>query len=605
MKWRLCCSSVLGAALVAGMTGCHETLVNWTDRDVARMIRDRQERNLAPTADADLGERGRDAPQPGRDAYAYDPGPRVPPVPDEFAAAPAASQPASGPQDDSTELSTRPVEGAPEDYEAAVQALIDQPRRFREQVLGLTDSLAYADRHRRQLQTAKEDLYLAALRLTLERHLWTPQFAAELRSIYGNFGEDEDFDQAMRYVADLNVSQRLPYGGRFTAGVISTLARDINKGLTTTEAGVATLGLEIPLLRGAGHVAREDLIQLERALTYAVRDYEVFRRDQLVTVAQNYFDLLRSKQDVLDSFSSIRTAQNDYERAQALDAAGEATILETGRAEQRLVSEINRCVQLQEDFRFSTDQFKLLIGMPVDEPIGLDDLETIDEIERRIEAGEYPLLSSPPAASDEVLALEVATRSRLELLNLRDQVEDAKRGVAIAQNNLLPDLNWNSTGTFDTDPNHYRITDYEFSRVNWRSEMILAMNDRFAERNQYRASLVDVRRAERSLLETGERVRVDVRQAVNQIELQERILRIQQQNLSVAQLRSEYARIQFEDGLIDDNRDVIEAEDEVVRARSALSAAKTGRWSAVLEFRQATGTLRVDESGQQVETGGP
>jgi len=601
---RRCGSSLawLIAALATGAGGCHTALVNWTDRDVAHMIRQRQEQNLTPTADADLGERGRDAPLPGRDAYALDPGPRVPPVPDEFAAAPA-SQPAPAPQDDSTDVTTRPVEQAPDDYRAAVQALIDRPRRFREQVLELTDSLAYADGHRRQLQTAKEDLYLAALRLTLERHLWTPQFAAELRSIYGNFGEDQNFDQAMRYVADLNVSQRLPYGGRFTAGVISTLARDIGKGITTTEGGVATLGLDVPLLRGAGHVAREDLIQLERALTYAVRDYEVFRRDQLVLVAQEYFDLLRSKQDVLDSFSSIRTAQNDYERAQALDAAGEATILETGRAEQRLVSEINRSVQLQENFRFATDQFKLLIGMPVDEPLGLDDLETIEEIERRIEAGTYPLLSTPPAAGDEVLSLEVATRSRLELLNLRDQVDDAKRGVSIARNNLLPDLNWNSTVTFDTDPAHYRVTDYSFDRANWRSEMILAMNDRFAERNQYRASLVDVRRAERSLVETGERVRVDVRRAVNQIALQDRILRIQQQNLAVAQLRSEYARIQFEDGLIDDNRDVIEAEDALVAAQSALSAAKTGRWSAVLEFRQATGTLRVDEYGNQAKAG--
>jgi outer membrane protein TolC len=592
----LVCSAIVCVFLL--VAGCHDALVQWTDRDVAEMIRQRQRSNLRETSDTELREQGRAEPRTPRSAYQHDPGPTIPEVPEEFEPEAPASQPTT-----STAPASQPDDVSPEDYEAAVSTLIGQPRKFRDEVFDLTNALAYAQRHRRQLQTAKEDLYLAALRLTLERHLWTPQFAAELRAVYGNYGEDQDFDQAMRFVADLSVSQRLPYGGRFTAGAISTLVRDINQGVTASEGGVSVLGLEVPLLRGAGHVAREDLIQLERALTYAVRDFEVFRRDQLVLVAQGYFDLLQSKQDVLDSFRSVEVAIDDYERARAMEEADQAIVLDTGRAEQRLVSEANRAAQLQEAFRFGTDQFKLLIGMPVDELMGLDDLEDIETIERKIDSGEYVLLRPPPAANDEVLSLEVAIRSRLELMNRRDQVDDAKRGVEIARNNLLPDLNWNSSVTFDTDPNHYRVTDYSFDRANWRSEMILAMNDRFAERNQYRASIIDVRRAQRALTDNEELVRVEVRRAVNQIALQERVLRIQEQNLRVANLRGEYARIQFEEGLILDNRDVIEAEDEVVTAQSALSAAKTTRWAAILQFRLATGTLRVDESGMQYDSG--
>ena len=71
--------------------------------------------------------------------------------------------------------------------------------------------------HRREYQTAKEDLYLSALALSLERHLWTPQFAADLRTVYGNYGEASGFDQAMRFMAELGMTQRLPYGGEFTA----------------------------------------------------------------------------------------------------------------------------------------------------------------------------------------------------------------------------------------------------------------------------------------------------------------------------------------------------------------------------------------------------
>jgi outer membrane protein TolC len=591
------CAPFLIAALAGSvvLAGCHAALVTWSDRDVAQLIRQRQQSNLGATSDADLGEADRARPGPSASAYQHDPGPLLPPPSADFAT-PAQSQPSGDMSDENA--ASQPSQGVDGPAPAS------QPRRYREEVLTLTRALAFADQHRRQLQTAKEDLYLAALRLTLERHLWTPQFAAELRTIYGNFGEERGFDQAMRYVADLNVAQRLPYGGKFTAGVVSTLARDIGRGITTSEGGEAVLGVDIPLLRGAGHVAREDLIQLNRALTYAVRDYEVFRREQLVRVAQQYFDLLRSKQDVLDAVSSVESAEADYERARAMERADEATILDTGRAVQRLLSESNRMATLQESFRFSTDQFKLLIGLPVDEPLGIDDVEDIGTIERMIEAGEYPLLQTPIAADDEQLALETAVRQRLELLNLRDQVEDAKRGVVVAGNNVLPELNWNTRLTFDTDPNHYRITNYEFDRANWRSEMVLAMDDRFSERNQYRAALIDVRRSQRSLTDLTERVRVDVRRAVNQMRLQERVLQIQVQNLRTAEMRSEYARIQFEEGFIE-NRDVIEAQNDLVSAQSALSAAKTARWSAVLEFRLATGTLRVDENGRQYDAGGP
>ena len=43
----------------------------------------------------------------------------------------------------------------------------------------------------------------------------------------------------------------------------------------------------------------------------------------------------------------------------------------------------------------------------------------------------------------------------------------------------------------------------------------------------------------------------------------------------------------------------MEAEDEHIRALNGLNQAKTSRWTALLNFRLATGTLRVDEAGGQ------
>ncbi len=573
------------------VVGCTERLTRQADVEVERLIEQRRRSGLITPAPHPLVARDEAAGQPGAAAYRRQPPPAPPEVPAGFEGqAPStgqASQPASAPRMRSTMLPA--TDSAPADT---------QPTRYRDKVLTLTDALAYAQQHRRQYLTAKEDLYLAALALTLERHLWTPQFAAKLRAVYGNFGEITDFDQATRFVADLSVSQRLPLGGSFTAQAVSTLIRDVKRSITASEGSTITLGLDIPFLRNAGHVAQEDLIQLERSLVYAVRRFERFRRQQLVDIAQRYFSLLASKQAVLDAITSVKAARELYQRAQDFQVRGLGNVLDTGRAETRLLSEQNRLAQQREAFRAATDRFKIEIGMPVDEPIGLDDLETIQSIEQQIIDGKYPLLLLPPAANDEERAVAVAKDYRLDLLNSRDQIDDAKRGVAIARNALLPDLNWSSTLTFDTDPDHAKLGAFEFARATWRSEVMLEMTDRFRERNRYRSSLIDVRRARRDYKDRFERIIAEVRSAVHQIQLQEETLLIQRRNLEVAMDRRDNARFLFDKGKVG-NRDLVEAEDQFVDAQNRLNLAKTDRWTALLEFRLATGTLWIDDQGVQ------
>lgn len=570
------------------LSGC-KALVQMTDRDISLAIAERQRAALDYGAPIPLNETDRPEPLPDKAAYIRNPSPSSTRLPSGFepsaapvTAPPTDNMPASQPNDARTLAASR-------------------PRRYRDRVFTLTDAITYSLQHRRAYQSAKEDLYLSALALTLERHLWTPQFAAELRTVYGNFGEIRKFDQAMRFVSDLSVSQRLPYGGDFTARAVNTLIRDVKQTITASETGQIQFDLRIPFLRGAGHVSHEALIQLERDLTYAVRDFERFRRQQVVQIARQYFDLLRSKQEVIDAEDSVERAAVDFDRAAAIEDAApiDAAVtapLDTRRAQQRLLSEESRAATLRETFRFATDQFKLLIGMPVDDMLGIEDFEDIESIERRIVSGAAPLLGRPEAAGDERRSLAVATQYRLDLLTRRDQIDDAKRGVSIARNDLLPNFDWNSSLTFDTDPLHFNSGAFETNRATWRSEVVLSMNDRFAERNRYRSSLIDVRRSERNYIDTLEQVRVDVRRAVNQLRLQDRVLKIQIENVSVAEFRAEFAREQFNNGDLG-NRDVVEAEDELIRAQNSLNRAKTSSWSALLDFRLATETLRFDDSG--------
>lgn len=572
-----CTNRLCLLAAIALPCGACVQMVRQTDQDVARLIETRQRAALGRAVTADVGTPDR-LPRPARSAYNRNPSPTTEDVPPSFT---AASQPTTAGAESAAAPAPVPMTRPPG-------------------VFTLTAALAYAQRHQREYQSAKEDLYLAALALTVERHLWTPIFAANLRTVYGNYGEATDFDQAMRFAADVAVTQRLPYGGEFTAGAVSTLIRDVKKTITASEGSSAELGLKVPFLRGAGHIAQETLIQLERELTYSVRVFERFRRQQLVVIAEAYFSLLAAKQRVADSEESYTNFAMDFERAADMESIGRGTPLDTQRAEGAMLNQENALETARESFRAATDNFKLLIGMPVDEALEREDLEDIETIERQIEAGVYPLLTRPVALSDESGAIAVALQRRLDLLTLADRIDDARRGVAISRNALLPDLNWDSSLTLDTDPAHYRLGGFRFDRANWRSEIVLGLPlERTRERADLRRSLIDVQQAQRTYQEQADRIRAQVRAAVHGLLLQERSLEIQRKSVEVAERQREFAQIQYEDGTID-NRDKIDAENAWVNARNQLNLAKTDRWGALLEFRLATETLRVEDDGTQL-----
>ena len=197
--------------------------------------------------------------------------------------------------------------------------------------MSLTDALSHAFQHSREFQTAKEELYLAALALSLERHLWTPQLMAQISSQYANYGQVRDFDHAMDMVSQIAVEQRLPYGGEVTARVLNTLMRDLTNHVTTGETGAMIIEANIPLLRGAGRVARESRYQAERDLIYAVRTFEQFRRDLAVDIASDYFQLQQLRQAIVNATESIRSFTLEAERTRALGQTGRLLELDRDR----------------------------------------------------------------------------------------------------------------------------------------------------------------------------------------------------------------------------------------------------------------------------------
>jgi len=564
--------AILPPALTLIGLGACQWFADEADKEVYRLIAQRQEAALGFTSSADLGPAAVPA-RPGDTAYQFAPHP-VPAgvprdlIPSSQRAEPGAEEPpASGPAT------------------ASAPAEAGQPLE-----MTFTDIVRYAFAHARDFQSAKEDLYLAALDLTLERHLWTPRFvSSQLSAEYANYGQIRQFDRAMAAVAEFAVEQRLPYGGTVTARTINTLMRDLGHHITSAETGQAILEADIPLLRGAGKTAYESRYQAERNLIYAVRSFERFRQTFLTDVLSDYFSLLNGKQQVANAEESIKAFQDDVARASALVEAERLIQLESQRAENTLLREQNNVLSTQEEYETSLDQFKIRIGMPTTQ---------------RIELAEEDIPLREPTINEQE-AITAALSYRLDLLNELDRVDDSRRQVEIAKNGLLPDLNVVGSLTMDTDPAHLRMFDYDIERLTWRGSASLEVPlERYAERNALRDAMVQLERAKRNHDLAADRVRQEVRRALRRLELSRGQLLIQQKNMEIAEVRRRAAKVRFELGQIS-NRDQLEAERDLLDARNGYASALASYRQAIVQLHRDTGTLRVEDDGRWLDVARP
>ncbi len=616
----------LPAALLLLLCGGCQWYLDDADREVYRLVETRQRESIATTQNARLPRpRARQAgPYPDAEAgkYAYGPSPIDSNVPKEFqqpATRPSVSAAAAQAQFDQAFPDATPdgVPGAAPasvpTTQAAAPGMEPTATRFSEypttapgtRELNLSDVLAYAFEHSRQYQTAKETLYLAALALSSEKHLWEPRLFATLGSDYTNLGQINHWTQSLQSVAQAGVRQRLPYRGEVVAKVIDTMVSDLHDRATDGATGQMLLEANIPLLRGAGPANYESHYQAERNLIYAVRTFETYRRGLAVQIAGDYFNLQRLRQEVMNARRSVRAFERDVGRTRAWFRTGRMIQLDVQRAEQAMLSAVNKVVDATASYQNALDQFKIRVGMPMETPIDVALPREPDAPAARSEQESESLEDSirmPAVSEDE--AVRIGHKYRLDLLNDYDQIGDAARGIAVAENNLLPDLRMNGSVIMDTDPNTRDMLSYNTERTTYKAGMALELPlDRKIERNALRKAFITKAQAERNYDEARDQVALEVRRAMRVVRQQEQVLRISVLNRNLAVERRKAFEVRLAMGGVGgvDNRDLIEAENELLDARNRLAQAQAQLSLAILQFRRDTGTLRVDEQGRWTE----
>jgi len=450
-------------------------------------------------------------------------------------------------------------------------------------VITLTDAFAIAQDTAREYITAEEEYLLSAIRLLIERHLWSPRLFNDTTMQLDGQWVDGRVSTAARLINEFGITQRLPYGGSVSARWLISATEQLRSQIDGRYRQSSEIVLEgnVPLLRGAGMVARENLIQAERDLVYDARTFERFRRAFLVGIASDYFALTNTNARIKNQERQIESLRRNETRTREFVKAGRLSAFQSNIISNDVLRGLNNLEGLREQYRLQLDRFKVRLGLPVDENIDVADIE---------------LALPDPGSTIEQTTL-AALDYRLDLQNRRDQLEDARRGVANAKNQLLPDLNLNGIVTLPTDRD---IRDagvlYSFDDVDYLLGVTFGLPlDREIERLQLRQSIINDQRANRNYIQFRDNVVVDARAALRSVELSRFQLDIAQQQVEINRSRLREQELKADEL---DPRTLTDAENDLLQSQNDRDQALTNLRDAILRFLLDTGQLRVNRDGQ-------
>ena len=378
----------------------------------------------------------------------------------------------------------------------------------------------------------------------------------------------------------------LESGGSF----VLTLATDFLKAFTgspsETARTILSSSLTLPLARGSGReVARESLTQAERDVLYALRSFARFQQEFTDSVATSFYRVLQQRDTVTNEELTAKSLERVLERAKAFgpEGAGRLPDFEVDQARQDVLRAKDRVVRAQQSYEEALDRYKLDLGLPPAAVLVPRD-DALDVLRGR---------GLEPAGFDLPRALAAARSRRLDLENARDQLDDAARKVAVTANGLGPQVDL-TLGAALTGPDTRPLALRRASGSGSAGVDVSLPLERIAERNAYRTALVQEDRARRAVEGLEDEISVAVRRAWRTLEQARTSYGIQQEGVRLATRRVESANLNLEYGKAT-TRDVLEAEDALIEARNALTAALIDHAVARLDLERDTGVLRPDE----------
>ncbi|MEM1166863.1 MAG: TolC family protein [Planctomycetota bacterium] len=494
-------------------------------------------------------------------------------------------------------------------------------------VLDLLDALQVGAANSRSYQSQKESVFEAALALDLERDEFRETWTGVVDTLFSADTGPGDPVLGLENADTLALSRRFQNGVEFTGLIALDLVRlftqggDGNYGLTVDSS------ISIPLGRGAAaFVVRDPLDQAEAATRFAIWTFERFKREFAVDVASSYLSVLQSANAVQNAADNYERVIRSTRRARRLADAGRLPEIQVDQAAQDELVARQGWISSQQNLASALDGFKLTLGLPVDAEVRLDqsDLDRLRDLPRLAgylegappgfgQEGEVPsadaevVLTGPdpsdagPLEIDERPAILIALANRLDLRVQIGQFARQQREVAVAADALQAEVTLlgraalgegRSLSTATLENASVRVDEGFYSAL-------LSIDlpfERTSERNAYRRALIDFEGEARDIQALEDGIKQDIREALRTLLNAREGIRIQAESVNVARRRVDSTDLFLQAGRAS-IRDVLEAQEDLLSAENALTAALVDYRVAELELQRDLGVLEVDERG--------
>ena len=448
--------------------------------------------------------------------------------------------------------------------------------------LNLAGTLEVAAMCGRDFQNQKETLFLSALSLSTTR--WEFDWQPSLTGSIGMDGNRRDTKASGS--ASFGLSKTLRTGASVLGSLLHTFSRTLTSGNRWEASSLLNIGLTQPLLRGFGaHIVMESLTQAERNVVYSLRSFERFRRRHVVSLTATYYGLLRQLDRIEIEKSNLNNLKVSLALQQALYEAGKRPKFQVDQNRQSVLRSETTLLSLQQRLRSSLDGFKITLGLPVETEILLDR----DEFETLQKKGIETLEMTGAEA------LKLALEKRLDLKTASDQVEDARRQVVIAADNLRMGLDLDLSADVPTEKGGSVKPDWKNVSLGAGLSWDLPV-DRTRQRNTYRSAIISYERAVRDHDLQLDSVKQEVRDGIRNLRQIEQDYEIQKQSVSLAMSQVDETREKMRAGRAI-MRDLLEAQETLVNAQSSLSSRLVDYLTAKLELLRDVDILKLDPEG--------
>jgi len=274
------------------------------------------------------------------------------------------------------------------EYDRTFQRQPAEDQRDQAQRLTLEDIIDLAAINSREYQTQKENLYRAALALTLDRYAYALKF-----STGGNgTGSAWDHNRNAGITDDTLGVPTTVTGDKLLATGGDLLARFANNVVLTFNGPngfAADIGSEL-LLELSQSVFQRDIVfealtQAERNVVYAARDFARFRKELFRQLAGDYYGLLLTYRGIEISAQDYFTNLRAFNQGEAEYRAGQRSRVEVDQVEQNALASRSGLISSCNSLESGLDSLKLRIGLPPEMPLNID-LTELEELTRRDEA---------------------------------------------------------------------------------------------------------------------------------------------------------------------------------------------------------------------------